>query len=75
MFVSEAAVRIRCTPAWVRALIKQGKLKATKVKSTWGFSRRTGYYWDVDPISVNAYRRRKIRYGRPRIGANGNESS
>lgn len=74
MFVSEAACRIRCTPAWVRALIKQGKLKAKKINSTWGFSRRTGYYWDVDPNSVNAYCRRRIRRGRPRIGANENES-
>lgn len=61
MFVGEAAVRIGCTPAWVRALIAQKKLKAIKVAY-----RQDGYYWDIDPSSVTAYCNRKIKRGRPR---------
>ena len=50
----EAARRLNVTPTRVRAMIKSGRLKATKV----------GIVWMIDPKDLEALKDRKV--GRPR---------
>ena len=58
----QAAERIGCSPQQVRTLIRNGTLRATKVKNPYG----VGYYYQVNTSDVRRYRNRKQTVGYPR---------
>jgi len=52
---TEAAKRLGCDPAYVRMLIADGRIKASKI----------GNSWAIDERSVEAFARRRRPRGRP----------
>ena len=64
----QAATRIGCTPGQVRTLIRNGTLRARKVKSD---ANQLGYRWSVTEASVAAYAAKPQTGGWPRGEARG----
>lgn len=61
MTPSQVAMKVGCSVSTVKKLIREGVVKATKVKIT-----DKSYYWDVDKSQIQKVINSQSTRGRPR---------